>query len=217
MSSPPSEELLGSLELASLLSSRICHDVVGPVGAIINGLELIESDDTPETRDLALQLIEKSATQASAALQFMRLAFGAGGSAGSMIDLADARTMLEAQFENERAELALSLPVAVAPRAQVKVLLNLAVFAVRAIPRGGTVSATVEMLDHDRIAVSVVAEGAKIRLPDTTPLVVGEACDVPLDPHTVQPYLTGLLVRAAGMQLTARLEEEDGRFVLDAR
>ncbi|WP_018700802.1 histidine phosphotransferase family protein [Amorphus coralli] len=217
MSSEPSEELLGSLELASLLSSRICHDVVGPVGAIVNGLELLEGDDSPETRDVALQLIEKSATQASAALQFMRLAFGAGGSAGSMIDLADARTLLEAQFENERADLALTLPVAVAPRSQVKVLLNLAMFAVRAIPRGGTISANVEMVAEDRLNLSVVAEGPKVRLPDTTPFVLGEACDVPLDPHCVQPYLTGLLVRAAGLSVTARLEEDDGRFVLEVR
>ena len=209
-----SEELLGSLELASLLSSRICHDVVGPVGAVINGLELLESDDSPETRDLAMQLVEKSARQASASLQFMRLAFGAGGSAGSMIDLADAGRMLEAQFEHERADLALSLPVAIAPRSAVKVLLNLAIFAVRAIPRGGTVTVTVEM-DGEKAAFAIVAEGVRARVPDTTPFVVGEPSDVPLDPHSVQPYLTGLLARAAGLTVTAGLDED--RFSLDAR
>ncbi|MGX1097049.1 histidine phosphotransferase family protein [Amorphus sp. MBR-141] len=209
-----SEELPGPLELASLLSSRICHDVVGPVGAIINGLELLESDDSPETRELAMQLVEKSARQASASLQFMRLAFGAGGSAGSMIDLADAGRMMEAQFEHERADLALQLPVAIAPRSAVKVLLNLAIFAVRAIPRGGTVAVTVQM-EGEKAAFTVVAQGVKARVPDTTPFVIGEPSDVPLDPHSIQPYLTGLLARDIGMTVTASLDED--RFTLDAR
>ncbi|MGX1307685.1 histidine phosphotransferase ChpT [Amorphus suaedae] len=209
-----SEEPLGPLELASLVSSRICHDVVGPVGAIINGLELLESDDSPETRELAMQLVARSAQQASASLQFMRLAFGAGGSAGSMIDLADAGRMLEAQFEHERANLAVTLPVAIAPRSAVKVLLNLAIFAIRAIPRGGTVTVTAEM-EGEKAAFTVVAEGVKARIPDTTPFVIGEPSDVPLDPHSIQPYLTGLLARDIGMTVTASLDED--RFTLDAR
>lgn len=209
-----SEQLLSPLELASLLSSRICHDVVSPVGAVINGLELLESDDSPETRELAMQLVARSARQASASLQFMRLAFGAGGSAGSTIDLADAGRMLEAQFEHERADLALTLPVAIAPRASVKVLLNLAIFAIRAIPRGGTVSVTVEM-EGEKAAFTVVAEGVKARLPDTTSYVLGEPSDVPLDPHSVQPYLTGLLAREVGLTVTAGLDGD--RFTLDAR
>lgn len=205
--------MLGSLDLASLLASRICHDVVGPVGAITNGLELLESDDSPETRELAMQLVEKSARQASAALQLMRLAYGAGGSAGSMIDLADASKLLTHHFEHERADLEIKLPVAVAPRSEVKVLLNLALFAVRAIPRGGVVRVVAEM-DGERMKIRVEAEGINARIPDTTPLVTGEAHETPLDPHSIQPYLTRLLLQAAEMQATAELDGE--RFTLTA-
>ena len=80
---------LEPLDLAALLCSRVCHDVISPVGAIVNALEVLEEDD-PSMKDFALDLIKKSARNASARLQFARLAFGAAGSAGAMIDLGDA-------------------------------------------------------------------------------------------------------------------------------
>ena len=81
---------LEALDLAALLCSRVCHDVISPVGAIVNGLEVLEDENDPEMKEFALDLIRKSARQASARLQYARLAFGAAGSAGAMIDLGDA-------------------------------------------------------------------------------------------------------------------------------
>src|SRR5262245_37055011 len=81
---------LGDLELAALVSSRICHDVINPVAAIANGLEMLGEETDKTMRDAAMDLIRKSAAQASAKLQFARLAFGAAGSAGAEIDLRDA-------------------------------------------------------------------------------------------------------------------------------
>ena len=81
---------IGALDLAALLCSRVCHDLISPVGAIVNGLEVMEEDKDEETKVFALDLIKKSAKQASAKLQFCRLAFGAAGSAGAQIDLGDA-------------------------------------------------------------------------------------------------------------------------------
>src|SRR5438270_3722375 len=81
------------LELAALLCSRVCHDLISPVGAIVNGLEVLDDNPKPDDRDFALDLIRKSAKTASARLQFCRLAFGAAGSAGAQIDLGDAQTM----------------------------------------------------------------------------------------------------------------------------
>jgi hypothetical protein len=82
-----------ALELAALLCSRVCHDLISPVGAIVNGLEVLDDNPKPEDREFALELIRKSAKTASARLQFCRLAFGAAGSAGAQIDLGDAQTM----------------------------------------------------------------------------------------------------------------------------
>jgi hypothetical protein len=86
---------IGALDLAALLCSRVCHDLISPVGAIINGLEVMEEDKDEETKAFALDLIKRSAGQASAKLQFCRLAFGAAGSAGAQIELGDARACAE--------------------------------------------------------------------------------------------------------------------------
>ena len=81
---------LDALDLAALLCSRVCHDVISPVGAIVNGLEVLEDEKDAEMRGFAVDLIKKSANTASARLQFCRLAFGAAGSAGASIDTGDA-------------------------------------------------------------------------------------------------------------------------------
>ena len=81
---------IAALDLAALLASRVCHDIISPVGAITNGLEVLEEETGEEMRSFAMDLIKKSARQASAKLQFARLAFGAAGSAGAEIDLGDA-------------------------------------------------------------------------------------------------------------------------------
>src|SRR6478609_6345439 len=96
---------LDSLDLAALLCSRVCHDVISPVGAIVNGLEVLEEDNDPSMRDFALDLIRKSAKQASARLQFARLAFGAAGSAGAAIDLADAEAVAKGMFADDKITL----------------------------------------------------------------------------------------------------------------
>src|SRR5436189_5861309 len=76
-----------ALELAALLCSRVCHDLISPVGLIVNGLEVLDDNPKPEDRDFALDLIRKSAKTASARLQFCRLAFGAAGSAGAQLQV----------------------------------------------------------------------------------------------------------------------------------
>src|ERR1700726_2917204 len=87
MSAPSSPIAIGALDLAALLCSRVCHDLISPVGAIVNGLEVMDEDKDEETKVFALDLIKKSANQASAKLQFCRLAFGAAGSGGAPTDI----------------------------------------------------------------------------------------------------------------------------------
>ena len=115
---------LDPLDLAALLCSRVCHDVISPVGAIVNALEVLEEDD-PSMRDFALDLIKKSARNASARLQFARLAFGAAGSAGAMIDLGDAGNVANGFLNDEKLSLDWDAPRALLPKNQVKLLLNL--------------------------------------------------------------------------------------------
>src|SRR5712692_4055792 len=152
------------LELATLLCSRVCHDLISPVGAIVNGLEVLDDNPKPEDRDFALDLIRKSAKTASARLQFCRLAFGAAGSPGAQIDLGDAQTMARGQIEDGKTTIAWNLPRSLLPKNRVKLLLNMLIIAQQTIPRGG--SLTVDPVgEGDAMGFRVSAAGLNARMP----------------------------------------------------
>src|SRR5271170_5088694 len=141
MSAPVSGSIaIGALDLAALLCSRVCHDLISPVGAIVNGIEVMEEDKNEETKTFALDLIKKSAYQASAKLQFCRLAFGAAGSAGAQIDLGDAEKAARGLIEDGKSTLVWNLPRQLLAKNRVKLLLNMALIAAGSIWRGGTLT-----------------------------------------------------------------------------
>jgi histidine phosphotransferase ChpT len=199
---------LEALDLAALLCSRVCHDIISPVGAIINGLEVLDEDNGEEMREFAFSLIRKSAGQASAKLQFARLAFGAAGSAGAEIDLADAEKVARGYMQGEKAEFAWESPRVLMPKNLVKLLLNLILLSAAAIPRGGLVKVTVE--GHAPPKFILRSSGPSARVPPAfEKLVPGEISGLPVDAQSVQAYYTGALARACGMAISAKLEGED--------
>jgi len=135
---------LSAADLAALLCSRVCHDIISPVGAINNGLELLDEGGADED---AMNLIRQSARNASARLQFARIAFGAAGSAGMLIDTGDAEAVTTAFLKNEKPELVWNGARALLPKNKVKLLLNLLLVANAAIPRGGSIVVTLEDLE----------------------------------------------------------------------
>jgi histidine phosphotransferase ChpT len=202
MTAPPT---IGALDLAALLCSRLCHDLISPVGAIINGLEVMEEDKDKdeETKTFALDLIKKSAGQASAKLQFYRLAFGASGSAGAQIELGDAEKAARGLFEDGKAALVWNLPRALVAKNRVKLLLNMLLVASVAIPRGGTLTA-----DPMGEGYQVTARGLNARLaPATADLLAGTPAEA-VNAHAIQPLYTGILARDCGFGISARLEGE---------
>src|SRR5262249_29264905 len=97
--------VLEPLDLAALFCSRVCHDLMSPTGAIVNGLEVLEEDGDAETKTFALDLIKKSAKAASARLQFCRIAFGAAGSTGAQVDTGDAEKLARGFIEDDKTKL----------------------------------------------------------------------------------------------------------------
>ena len=191
--------MLEPLELAALLCSRVCHDLISPTGAIVNGLEVLEEDGDEETKKFALDLIKKSAKTASARLQFCRIAFGAAGSAGAQVDTGDAETMARGFIEDEKTKLAWNVPRALLPKNRVKLLLNMLLIATQTIPRGGTL--TVDALGQgDATGFRIVAVGLNARIPQHIPLLLeGSSESGTVDAHAIQPFYTGLLARACGV------------------
>jgi len=204
-----------ALELAALLCSRVCHDVISPVGAITNGLEVLEDEDDAEMQRHAMVLIQRSAAQASAKLQFARLAFGAVGSAGAALDLKDAQSVAEGYVTHEKAEMTWDGPAAVMPKDLVKLLLNMILIAVAAIPRGGKTHVAISG-DAEAPTFLLTSEGMNARIPtETEQFLDGRADEDVLDARAIQPFFTGLVARGCGMDISASLEGE--KFSLCAK
>jgi histidine phosphotransferase ChpT len=202
---------IGALDLAALLCSRVCHDLISPVGAIVNGLEVLDEDKDEETKVFALDLIKKSAHQASAKLQFCRIAFGAAGSAGAQIDLGDAEKVARGLLADDRTTIAWNLPRELLPKNRVKLLLNMLLIAVGTIPRGGTI--TVDPAEGGK-GFRLTSAGLNARLAEATAgLLVGSPA-YPVDAHAIQSLYTGILARDCG--LTVSLPAERTIVVLTA-
>jgi histidine phosphotransferase ChpT len=195
------------LELAALLCSRVCHDLISPVGAIVNGLEVLDDNPKPEDREFALDLIRKSARTASARLQFCRLAFGAAGSAGAQIDLGDAQNMARGHIEDAKTSIVWNLPRVLLPKNRVKLLLNMMVIAQQTIPRGGVLTVN-PIGDGETTSFRLMATGLNARLPQNIADILSGAHEAAVDAHAVQPYYTRLLAQACGLNVTLAVEAE---------
>ncbi len=191
---------ISALDLAALIASRVCHDIISPVGAINNGLEVLaEEGQSEDMREFAMELIQKSARQASAKLQFARLAFGAAGSAGASIDLGDAETVAKGFMANEKADLVWTATRVLMPKNFVKLLLNLILIAGHAIPRGGVVEVAVTGA-AEAPTFTLACKGTNARIPANVEDALAGRLDEHLpDAHSVQPIYAGLLAKAAGM------------------
>src|SRR4051812_16386723 len=199
-----------ALELAALLCSRVCHDLISPVGAIVNGLEVLDDNPKPEDHEFALDLIRKSAKTASARLQFCRLAFGAAGSSGAQIDLGDAQAMARGHIEDGKYTITWNLPRLLLPKNRVKLLLNMLVIAQQTIPRGGTL--TVDAIgEGETMGFRISASGLNARLPQNIADLLSAASPPGVDAHAVQPYYTRLLAQACGLKVALA---PDGEAVL---
>jgi histidine phosphotransferase ChpT len=200
---------LTPLELSALLCSRVCHDVISPVGAITNGLEVLAEDDGEEMKQFAMELITKSATQASAKLQFARIAFGAAGSAGAEIDLGDARNVAEGYMAGEKANLTWEAERVLMPKNLVKLLLNLLVVSIGTVPRGGEIALTVEG-PATNPSFRIVCSGPNARIPaGLLDLLAGSSGEHAIDAHVIQPVYTGMLARECGMTVEIVADGED--------
>ena len=197
---------LSDLDLAALLCSRVCHDVISPVGAIANGLELIDDPETDaEMRATALDMVRSSAKTATAKLKFCRIAFGASGSAGAQIDMSEAGEVARGFVGEEKVKLDWQAPRENRPKQEVKLLLNMLLLALEGIPRGGVVTVTAEARDF-----KVTAKGERAKIKDVMATALDGSAELTgLDARLVQPYYARILADAAGLQLSMKMEGDD--------
>ena len=201
------ETELTDLELAALVSSRICHDIISPVGAIANGIEVMDEETDDTMREHAMDLIRKSATQASAKLQFARLAFGAAGSSGATIDLNEAERVARGVAESDKHTVEWSGPPAAMAKDKVKLLLNMITLALTALPRGGSLKVSISG-EVETPSFEVRCDGESSRVPELLTNILDGTLNHAMDAHSIQPFYTKRIATSAGMSLTAGKDGE---------
>src|SRR5262245_35415242 len=202
------------LELAALISSKICHDVIGPVGAIYNGLEILDEDDDLEAKSYAMDVIRNVTEQASARLQFARFAFGAAGSAGAMIDLGTAEQISRGFIGQQKHKLIWHGEPGHMAKDKVKLLLNMIASAVTALPRGGEIDVTI-VGSADAPSFLIRCRGTGARPPQYLAEFVGGQEPPQLDAMTIQAYYTCRLAGSAGLRL--EITKDDTEVLLSAK
>jgi histidine phosphotransferase ChpT len=208
---------MNSAAFASLLCSRLCHDLVSPVGALFNGVELLAEEHDPDMRTRCMELLKDSARQTANKLKFFRLAFGAAGGFGDQVDTREAQAALEGLFGGERrVEVNWMVSSPSLAKAAVKPLLNLAMIAGDALLRGGTLSVAAEP-GEGGIELAVRAEGPRLLLdPELRAALNGEGAADALTPRAAAAYLVHLLLSEANSELRI-FEPQDGVLVFGAK
>jgi histidine phosphotransferase ChpT len=202
---------MNDLDFASLLVSRVCHDLVSPVGAVVNGLEVLEEETDSTMRADALRLVAASAEQAAARLQFARIAFGAAGSAGAELDLTEVARVVAGLLRGGKVELVWRAHAVNWPKDWAKLVMNAALVAADCLPRGGKV---VVEASNDSTAprFQIVATGQVARLSaEAEKALMGEPGGL-VDGRSIQPYLTYRLSRTLNAALTVRAAEGEIRL-----
>lgn len=202
---------LSAPDLAAMLCSRVCHDLINPVGAIGNGLQALDDPAQAEMQDIARSLITNASQQALAKLEFARLAYGASSTAGTEFDSRECERVANLLFEIEKADLEWTVTPVMVPKNKGKLLMNMLIIAAGAVPRGGKVVVSMEG-GPEAEAFTIVASSdpeqrQKTLIPSgVEPLLAGNP-EEGVDARGIQPFYTGLLARMEGLALAISLED----------
>jgi histidine phosphotransferase ChpT len=197
--------------LAALLCARICHDLVSPVGALGTAIEILDDDSNADMHDDALELIKSSSRRAAAKLKFLRLAFGAGGSAPGVVGVDEITSLISDMFADAKADVVFNFHADGIDKSRTRILLNLAMLGIQAVPRGGEVRiVTTEQ------SVAIISKGPRAKLDETVErALLGRAPDHGFDGRSIQPFYASMIAREAGGQITATAGEEIVTFQAD--
>jgi len=223
---------LDAISLSALLASRLCHDLINPVGALGAGLEVLDDETMDEgMQEAAFDLIRSSAEKSIALLKYARLAYGAAGGHGTEIALEEAEGVLDSIYEWAKADLDWRLPPDHAPKEIVKTILILGLSASECVPRGGTVT-----ISRDGSTYSIVAEGARAMLQDQLIAALdgeigggaGEGGsdsgkknagnmggETSMMPKFAPLYVAGLLVRETGGEVSVTISDNKVTMIAD--
>jgi histidine phosphotransferase ChpT len=208
--------------LAALISSKICHDLAGQIGAINNGLELLEEENDEDTRYYALELIHNSAKAAWAQLDFNRLAFGVSSSLGAVVPLGHIEQVARRYVENGKRKLHWQSSARELDKEHAKLIVAVLALALTALPAGGDIYVGLTAPDAasgapSRFKLAIICRGRIARLPEGIAEFLGGKEVKTIDGKLVVAYYAARLAEEARFKLAAGKEGEDMLFTLEPR
>jgi len=202
---------VNAIDLASLLCSRLCHDLMSPVGALNNGVELLADETDPDMQEKCLELLADSARATANKLKFFRLAFGAGGGFGDEIDTREAEAALEGLFGDGKVELGWVVEDEKLPKGAIRLLLNLSLLAGDALVRGGRLDVGAER-GPGGIEIAVRAEGPRVLLDPALRETLASGGKGTIEPRAAGAWLAHQLAADGGGSL--RLSDPSSEFLM---
>ena len=202
---------MNAIDLASLLCSRLCHDLMSPVGALNNGIELLADETDPDMQEKCLELLADSARATANKLKFFRLAFGAGGGFADEIDTREAEAALEGLFGDGKVELGWVVEDEKLPKGAIRLLLNLSLLAGDALVRGGRLDVGAER-GSGGIEIAVRAEGPRVLLDPALRETLATGGKGMIEPRAAGAWLAHQLAADGGGSL--RLSDPSSEFLM---
>lgn len=198
--------------LSALMCARICHDLLSPVGALGTALEVLNDESNADMHEDALELVKTTAGQASRKLEFLRIAFGAAGSAPGIIATAELKRLVTGMYGGGKVDIVWDEQIGGLEKGRARLLLNLTMLAVMAIPRGGQLTIKLRN-DGGQDALLLTSTGSKARLEAAVEkTLMGGAPEDGFDGRTIQPFYAGMLVREMKGKVAASIVDETVTF-----
>ena len=201
--------------LSAQMCARLAHDLISPIAALGTAIEVLDDPENSDMHADALDLVKLSARQASGKLQFLRLAFGAGGSAPGVVAVEQLKTLTDGIYGDAKAELIWNTDRDGIEKDAARLLLNLIMLGVQAVPRGGSVTVLTRDID-EAFEIRLTCAGPKARLAEAVKLTLsGKMPEDGFDGRTIQPFYTGMILRGLGGKMAAGADED--RVVFSAK
>jgi histidine phosphotransferase ChpT len=199
---------MNEVDFASLLCSRLCHDMLSPVGALNNGIELLADETDPEMRERCLELLAESARVTANKLKFFRLAFGAAGGFGDLIDPREAQVAIEGLFAGDgKIQFGWMVNQSALSKTAIKVMMNLALIAGDALVRGGRLDVGAERCGNTT-EIAIRAEGPRLAVdPEITATLNGQVDEAALTPRAAAAWLARSLSIENGGAVQVSIDE----------
>lgn len=201
--------MLDGSRLASLVASKVCHDMVEPMGALLQGIELLkDAERGPHSAD-AVRLLEQGVNKAWAKLEFFRSALAGSISMDGEGVLDSVRPTAERLFSALKPTLEWTAPPVAMPNVGLKVFLNMLMLGAECLPKGGRVTVEAGPIEGGA-EIRIIAVGAKAMLKDeTAQCLAGQTPEHGFAGYNVLPLLTGLMARQAGIEWKAARHNEE--------